>query len=852
MPVATYPGVTGVLSFDMTTSIGITPAIIGMTCYPDSVPEAFGDLAIGDGDSDPIDVPDCLLQYQETVVSKGDKVMVIRLLDRRWKWRDAYPIDGHYNQQDRNRKLIPWTVLSPYQLARLCLAALGEYAIDGSIPAGTIDLPGGLARASVIGVIPPRDVTNDQLVDPYQDYLRLGQNLTETKTNPVVAWQSTPAAVALANLVEQYGRAVVLDPIDNKVRIVKLGTGTELPEGGRIIQSDGNSTTGEPIPTELIARGNPTRYQPRLYCRPVGRDWDGNYYPHERLSYAPTRAGQKMQVRSVCGTYSALAAYGIKINGTQFTIAAGAQPDMFSVCDALKVLINASGLAGVVTATSNIVGPFLQVEGNVEGYEFTATRDGSTGSAQDWDLECWQGPITGVRDVQPVISLDFSAAGFAVGTTLSVTIDGTTVSVGPAVTGTLLADALSDLSDTANGDGAITLVATTAATGTKIVVTGITAGVAITATGASTTGTVTPTVESGTTFTPLGFEKSYGSFGWLASAVGGRLSYAEAKKLADETIYKCYQVMSVDPADPSQPGIPVPGYGTVDNRFRLILEGTRPETIVPRPGEAAVIDLKTGQPYAAETYNGYSVDRPNVAYGSVWIGTILARGLGWYRGTYFGNTQAKTYLPIQFSIIDPEKQIIQFAEPVYRILGKGSGYAAVASDVVIEVGVQVLEPTLSPARYSYSRATGGFGPEIVHVYPDIQQEVISEYNADHTVAGSHVLDADAENRAKYYTDKMAEVLQLPNGQTRRYGGILSIPIDGLVRQVRWAFEPGAGPSTTCSTNSEFSRVIVPYQTRRRLENMQQDSTRLMQNLLTDYRLRGALRAPQALYNAWRL
>lgn len=844
--VGLYPGVTGITGYDATSSVGSTPAIIGIYCYPDSVPDPVGDLFLGDGTAAPMKFTNCFLQYKETIKSTDSNIMILRLLDRRWQWKQSFPIDGHYNQQDRNRKLIPWTVASPYQLVRLCLAQMGEYPLDGAIAAGILnDIPGGLASPAVMGVMPSPGPL-DKIIDPYSDYLRLGENFADTKTNPVTVWQATPAAIAMANMLEQYGLVPTLQ-LDDMVRVFKLGNGTALPAGG-IHKSDGNSVTGEPIPTEIINRGNPTRFQPRLFCRPVGKDGDGNWYPHELLSYSPDRAGQKMQCRIIGGAYDATKAYGVKINGLAYTIAAGAQPDLDSVCAALAVLVNAGPLSAVLAATS--LGPIFATDALVDGYEYTFYADASAGTTAarvDWDPECTIGPVTGVRDVQPMISLDFSTAGYVVGTVLTLTVGGFSVTIGPLGPATL-AEALDLLAFAANGDADISPLAISAAGATTIVVTGATAGVAITATGASDTGTVGATTLVGTTFTPRGFEKGWGSFGWLAKAVvpGISLSYAQAKQLADETVFRCYQVMTVDPADPDVHTIRVPGYGSVNNRFRIVLQGSRPETIVPRPGEGAVIDLKTGQPYAADTYNGYSVDRPNVAYGSAWVGIILARGLGWYRGTYFGNTDLKALLPVNFSIIDPEKQVIQFDTPIYRILGKGAGYAACASDIVIEVGAEVLDLTYAPVRYTLNTAVaGGFAPPVVRVYPDVQAEVISEYNADHSVGGSHTLDADALNRATYYGNALAAVYQIPNGEIREYGGIEKLSTDGLVRQVNWKFDAKGGPSTTASTNTEFSRVIVPYQTRRRAENMPPDGARAFQNMMTDFRFRGALRAATA-------
>lgn len=926
MPTINYPGVTGVLSLEYTTSVGITPGIAAITAYPDSEPALTGELEFADGvNPDTIVLPNCLLQYSETVVSGKDRVKILRLLDRRWEWRYAFPIKGHYNQTGPNQKYIPWTVRSPYQLARLCLAAMGEYTFDGAV-GDAIDLPGGLASAAIPGVIPPVG-PDDKVVDPVADYLGLGQNVPQTVTNQLAIWSEMPAAHALQALCDLYGRVVVLDPLTDFVRIEKLGEGDDIPAGGLRV-SEGASVTGEPIPKEVVAVGSPTRFTTRVFCRAVGQDWDGSWQPINRLSYAPIVAGQKMLVH-VLAKYDADSVYQIKFRVDKYSaedLYIGSGGDMNAQIDSIVTDLNIDHGA-IVTAsrTTNDRGDtVLQIEAVDYGHEFELTTDGSSiYGAGRWDAECVVGPIADAAELQRVTTVDYTALTINDADDVVMTLNGTpysvTVDTGAGMTAEAAIAAVAAAADAGTANITIT------PGGRIITLTGANSGITFTVSGDVNSAPATVTAVVTAPAVHRGFEKSWGEVGWNAIATD-RLDKIQAKSLADKTVFRCYQAVCVNPSDHTDKTIPVPGWPPkevevdfgdvviavgetisitldgntytstaipgdtleslvedlagrvagnghqvrvtfsgayiwitanavgynftltaassagdvtvtvategIDNRYRLVLQNTRPEPITPRPGDANILDGQTLQPYAAETYNGYSVDRPNEAYGSFWLGQAFNAGV-WLGAQYFGNTLPRTKIPIKFSLIDPERQIFAFEQPVYRILGRDAGFACLPPDLVIECGTLVLDNDLAPVRYSYTtKIVGGTAPPMLRVFPDIQQEVVATFDEMHLEAEHHQLDSDASIRGQYYSEAMRDVLHLPEGEHSQYGGIRQIGLGGLIRQVKWSINRG-GPTTTASTNSEFSKVIPPFAIRRRAENQLPDSLRVMQNLSSE-------------------
>ena len=715
-----FPGVQAVLDFSYTCSLGITPGIITVRSLPaitpagtESVGPCAGTFRFSDGVQG-LTVRDCRLApngFRQTQSGAG-RFWEYRLQDRRWRWEDGYAIDGDYNQLDDHKKLIPWAVRSPFQLAVLCLEAMGEVGY-------AIDMPAGLAVAG--GAFGPGDV----LVSPRAGYLALGQNAPATNTNPRVTWDGVPAARALANLCAEYGRAVVYNPIGDQVSIQVLGTGSVPPPGAVLNLSPGVDPPR--VPVAIVGRGSPTRFQMRLALRPVAREWDGSWQPLGEVSYAPTQGGQKMVVA---------------VFGSDFTLNG--------------VVIFAADLAGAAAAVNACADP--RVAGKVTANVVYDTGLAYTASSV---AQCLQ--LTGTADGDE-FDLQFGQEAVCL--------------AGPSVAGRGFA--------TANPFSFATVVNTP------------------------------------------------------------QLSYRQAQELAQGSVWRCFQVVAVDPADLTKPGTPIPGGAKLFNRFLAILQDTKPEQVAPRPGDVDRIDPATGQPFFEDTYNGYSKDRAPSCYGRL---SFDITGGNWANDAarVLNNTPRRSqfYRP-GFTVVDPLRQVVQFAGPVYGILGGASARLTnaklpdgvtrgdarfVSPELVIETGVTLLDPaTLTPFRYTYSLALGNASaPARTISVPEAQADTIGVYDAAHNLTGVTTTDLYAQNCAAQQCLATAATYQTGKSLVGEYVGIVPIALSGMTRQVTYQMGP-AGFTTTASTNSEHSTVVPTYPARRRAENVPLDPVRSAQNL----------------------
>lgn len=640
----TYPGLVAIESVSYTASLGISPGVATVVGFPElAAPEPAGDLVFGDA-ADPaswITLPDCRLEQMTGGKAPGGNRLTCLIVDRRWRWQiGPSPKHAEFNQLDDHAKLVPWTVRSPYQMAVILLRAMGEDEPDGG---WDIDLPGGLAAEYEEDVVPVPGPL-DTVIDPADDYLHVGENLPPTGTNPPVVWAGEPAAVLLAQLCDQYGRAVCLDPLSDEVRVVKLGDGEGLPAGPLATTQGG--VRPDQIPEKVRVVGSPVRYQGRFTFRPVGRDWDGSWRPVNELSYAP----------------------------------------------------------------------------------------GEEGDPHRW-----------ARCSPPLF---------------------------PTVKGT------------------------------------------------------------------------------------DRLSYQQAVRLAQETVWRAYQLVAVDPAgwDPAdespveeETGVPVAGLSDdpdelselVTNRFRVILQGTRPEQTAPRPPDVTRLDPQTGRPFAREIYDGYSQDRPPQAFGSLHVSAALAgERLVWANRPGFdtnGNSGDNSPFYVPFKVVDAKRQVVLFDAPVFRLETAGDLEPSIGGDparrvwtacpVVIETGALILDAdTHSPIRHAVEiDVPGGTGPVRTVVIEQVQREVIGEYADDHTLTNWRDNDDYATAAATFYGEAIRDTYQIPESLTNTYLGVVPIGIDGRVRQVTWSLSPAAYV-TTASLGTEHARTVLPYPARRRKENLPPDPT----------------------------
>ncbi len=132
-PLLTNPGVGQIVSLSATISHGISPSVFTLVIAPqDDFEGAAGDLVLFDGQAT-IRLVDCKVDRHTFEYNAAGQIWRLQLLDRRWKWRWG-AISGFYNARndDNTIKQLPGNEQTPQQLARLCLAAMGETNFDVS------------------------------------------------------------------------------------------------------------------------------------------------------------------------------------------------------------------------------------------------------------------------------------------------------------------------------------------------------------------------------------------------------------------------------------------------------------------------------------------------------------------------------------------------------------------------------------------------------------------------------------------------------------------------------------------------------------------------------------------------
>lgn len=245
-----WPGVNQIIGFSGTLQHGRTPNVFRLTIAPQQrIVSGTGTLEIAFGRTR-IKFPDCCVDSASYQFDAGGYLVGLNILDRRWKWR--YPVVfGTYNQTDDAGNLVDAgnaeaspiinSKRRPQDLAKLLLKAMGEQGFDVS------ELP--------------------------------------NNTFPRVNWSVTNAALALADLCEQFGCRVVLG-LDNKVRIKKLGKGKPLPNLP-FIDAQLDIDPAE-RPSAIQVYTSPVLYQSDFELEAVGLETDGTIKLIDELSYNPS------------------------------------------------------------------------------------------------------------------------------------------------------------------------------------------------------------------------------------------------------------------------------------------------------------------------------------------------------------------------------------------------------------------------------------------------------------------------------------------------------------------------------------------------------------------------------------
>lgn len=237
---ATFPGVNAVIDAEISVIQGISPSVCTMHIAPQAeLLREGGTLAFYFGDRS-ITWTNCKVDYASMERDQGGMIWQLRILDRRWKWRFG-KISGAYNLRNADNTVRSDTEKNPQELAELCLAAMGEYSYDVS------GLP-----------IEPR---------------------------PFIDWNVTNPAEALAALCDTLNCRVVLSLANEMVKIVKVGTGADLPNGP--ITQGGETIDSPEMPSQIAIVTAPVRYQCDFMLEAVGLDTDGKIKAIDSLSYKP-------------------------------------------------------------------------------------------------------------------------------------------------------------------------------------------------------------------------------------------------------------------------------------------------------------------------------------------------------------------------------------------------------------------------------------------------------------------------------------------------------------------------------------------------------------------------------------
>lgn len=251
-----YPGITGIDRGEMSVVHGVQPSMCSITVAPENVQGIVdANLSLGWQSESGVQIitwQGCGISRVTLSGGSGSPIFLqIAIADRRWRWKYG-SIRGRYNLRDPNGFVKAETRKDARELCTLCLNAMGE----------------------------------------------VGYNLDAVPTNlfPEVVWDDVTPASALSGLAEEVGCYVVLSYTTNRVRLVKIGQGAELPGigTGRLMRPS-EGITGGGLPKGTSVKCGATRWQCRLALEAVGLDSDDTIKKVEDLSYLQPAGGGTFQ-----------------------------------------------------------------------------------------------------------------------------------------------------------------------------------------------------------------------------------------------------------------------------------------------------------------------------------------------------------------------------------------------------------------------------------------------------------------------------------------------------------------------------------------------------------------------------
>lgn len=249
-----YPGIAQIQSATIRMGHGHTPDGFQLVLapQPSNSPLEIGTLRL-EYNNETLDFPDCRVDQASFSFDLSGNLIAMTILDRRWRWQFGR-ISGEYNirREDGTIKTNPQaapalavenTERTPQQLAVLCLQAASEPIA----PDAVAELP------------------ND--------------------VRPYVNWDVDNPMASLAALAETLGCRIVLNPLDNLVRVRKVNVGAALPTEN--LMRFGSSADYFDSPDQIAVLMGYVRFQHDFELEAVGLDVDGNVKLIDDLSYAP-------------------------------------------------------------------------------------------------------------------------------------------------------------------------------------------------------------------------------------------------------------------------------------------------------------------------------------------------------------------------------------------------------------------------------------------------------------------------------------------------------------------------------------------------------------------------------------
>jgi len=229
-----------ILSADFTLTQGISPSVATLVIPPTPGAHLLTSTMTWRYGNSTVRFPMCRVDTVDIAQdSQGATKWRLRVMDRRWMWRETGQISGQYNTRKAGGGIIEGTQKNARELAELCFAAMQEKGVAKLMP---------------------------------------------TAVYPEVEWDYDNPAEALAALCDSLNFVVVLGA-NSQVELWPKNMGRQLPSHGSL--EGGISIDPPDPPGEIVIVGDKVRWQVDLPLEPGGLEKDGSVKPINKLSYTP-------------------------------------------------------------------------------------------------------------------------------------------------------------------------------------------------------------------------------------------------------------------------------------------------------------------------------------------------------------------------------------------------------------------------------------------------------------------------------------------------------------------------------------------------------------------------------------